>query len=190
MDLINANPNEHFATVEGYSNYLISDAGRCYSIKTQRCIGVPRGNYTRVTLYPIKKSFDVHELVMNAFGPPKPGPDYEIDHKNNKLPLNNHISNLRWTTHSENMRNQSAHNGITYQYVDKLPPGTLEVCTYKDFEFDRLFYFDGLFYYYNGVSYRILLIHETNGSKYVNVFDIKNERRRIFYGQLSKAIMV
>ena len=46
----------------------------------------------------------VHHLVMDAWGTPKPGENYTIDHiDRNKL--NNNIRNLRWCTQSEQNKN-------------------------------------------------------------------------------------
>lgn len=47
----------------------------------------------------------VHQLVMECWGPKQPAPNYVIDHKDRNK-LNNHISNLRWVTPSENINNQ------------------------------------------------------------------------------------
>lgn len=47
----------------------------------------------------------VHRLVMELFGPPKPGPEYEIDHRNQNR-LDNDINNLRWVTRQENNYNK------------------------------------------------------------------------------------
>lgn len=47
----------------------------------------------------------VHRLVMELFGPPKPGPEYEIDHINRNR-LDNRIENLRWVTRQENNYNK------------------------------------------------------------------------------------
>ena len=51
------------------------------------------------------KNYAVHQLVMNFFGPPKPGPEYIIDHINRDY-LDNRIENLRWATLKENSNNR------------------------------------------------------------------------------------
>lgn len=62
-----------------------------------------------VTKTPLRqKSFLVHQCVMKLFGPPKPTDQYyEIDHIDGEK-HNNHISNLRWVTRSQNT--QSAYD--------------------------------------------------------------------------------
>ena len=44
----------------------------------------------------------IHRLVMETWGTPPPSPEHEIDHIDGN-PSNNHISNLQWLTHKENM---------------------------------------------------------------------------------------
>lgn len=53
-----------------------------------------------------RKSKYVHVLVMEYFGPPKPGPGYEVDHINRNR-LDNRLENLRWVTRLENAHNKS-----------------------------------------------------------------------------------
>ena len=49
-----------------------------------------------------KDSWLVHQMVMECYGPDKPGGDYVIDHiDENKL--NNSIENLRWLKRGENV---------------------------------------------------------------------------------------
>lgn len=49
------------------------------------------------------KNFFIHGLVMAVWGPPQPSPEHEINHcDTNKL--NNHVSNLEWLTHLQNIR--------------------------------------------------------------------------------------
>lgn len=62
-----------------------------------------RDGYPTVSLRLAGKhtSRGVHQLVMQAFGPPKPSPKHIIRHRDGDS-LNTHISNLRWGTHGEN----------------------------------------------------------------------------------------
>lgn len=53
------------------------------------------------------KNWPLHQLVMKYFGPPKPGSEYEIDHKDRNK-LNNNINNLRWVTKQENANNRKS----------------------------------------------------------------------------------
>lgn len=64
---------------------------------------------------------DVHTLVMELFGPPKPGPEYIVDHINHNTHDNN-ITNLRWVTYRENQ----------YNRIDNLPIGE-RLCDYDSY---------------------------------------------------------
>ena len=58
------------------------------------------GGYYRVNIN--GRTRDVHRLVAEAFlGQPKPG--FEVNHKDGNK-LNNHVSNLEWVTHLENVQ--------------------------------------------------------------------------------------
>ena len=67
----------------------------------------------------------VHQLVMEYFGEPKPGPEYQIDHKNQNI-LDNDINNLRWVTPRENSNNRK----------DNLPAGQRK-CDLDPKEYNR-----------------------------------------------------
>ena len=56
------------------------------------------------------KSYRVHRLVADAFLPPPPTPKHKyVNHKDGN-PSNNHVSNLEWCTHSENIAHSYATN--------------------------------------------------------------------------------
>lgn len=72
------------------------------------------GNYASVTLTKNRKSMTkrVHRLVAEAFIP-NPNNCSDVDHIDcNKL--NNHVGNLRWCTHEENMH-YAWDNGLIHQ---------------------------------------------------------------------------
>lgn len=82
--------------------FLISSWGRVYSLRRKKFIKPSLNNkgYYMVNLG-VKMTKYVHRLVAEHFLNEIPG--YVVDHiDSNKL--NNHYSNLRWVTHSENVR--------------------------------------------------------------------------------------
>ena len=99
--------------------YFVSNRGR---VKTYLGyypkIGVNKSTgYCRVVLN--GKGFKLHRLLAQAFIP-NPENKPEVDHIDGN-PLNNCLSNLRWCTHAENMRNKkkyrnntSDHKGVTF----------------------------------------------------------------------------
>ena len=127
---------EVWRSIEGYSNYWISSEGRVWSNKKDgylKLIDHPviyeyADGTKRKTIY---KQIDlmkdeirhqgklVHRLVATAFLP-NPENKTDIDHLDGNC-SNNKVSNLRWKTHSENMRNckirtdnKSGHKGISW----------------------------------------------------------------------------
>lgn len=66
----------------------------------------------------------IHRFVMTAFGPPQPeGKPFVLHRDGNKY--NNHISNLYWGTHRENMRDMVRHGTVshgTHRPAAKLNP--------------------------------------------------------------------
>jgi len=94
-------------SIENYPNYEISNCGMVLShytgnILKSRC---NRGGYEYIYLCKNRKvkSGSIHRLVALAFIP-NPENKREVDHKDRDK-TNNHVSNLRWSTRSENMHN-------------------------------------------------------------------------------------
>jgi hypothetical protein len=92
-------------------NLILREDGKLFNVHTgEEFVPVsncknPRGcRYYRVVVNGKHKT--VHSLVMQYFGPPKPGPEYQIDHENRNS-HDNRIDNLKWVTRQENMNNQN-----------------------------------------------------------------------------------
>lgn len=117
--------------VKEYDNYLIYEDGRCWSNKTNIFLKEQKNTYG-YSIYSlckngIQKTFALHRLVANHFLPPKPTPKHEIDHidQNKK---NNHISNLRWATRSQQIINTANKPNTTgHRNIKKLKNNKFEV---------------------------------------------------------------
>ena len=92
--------------IEDYPNYLVSNTGKIWSLRTDKELQKPldRYGYERVTLHNEngQRATLVHRIVANAFIP-NPENKKTINHIDcNKT--NNSVENLEWATDSEQMR--------------------------------------------------------------------------------------
>lgn len=115
---------ERWLPVVGFEGlYEVSDSGNVRWVKNGNCRflrpRISRGNYYSVILsrYPKIFSRTVHRLVADAFIP-NPLSRPEIDHIDADR-LNNHVSNLRWVTHQENMAHAGELGHMSRQHHGK-----------------------------------------------------------------------
>ena len=117
-------------TIPNFENYAITRDGRVWS-KPRRGQGC---NLLGRWLIPIKRSdghltvslwknncgyiFLVHRLVLETFVGPCP-PGMECRHLNGN-PTNNHLCNLKWGTHKENIRDAMQHGTHNCLYRNRV----------------------------------------------------------------------
>ena len=111
----NQNEIETYANITAFPNYQISTFGNCKNIKTGRVLkpGIGSHGYYHVTLTNDGKRSDkkIHKLVAGVFLQ-NPEDKKCVDHIDRDS-LNNHLSNLRYATHSENNQNVSIKSNNT-----------------------------------------------------------------------------
>jgi hypothetical protein len=110
---------ETWRDVEGYNGrYQVSDLGRVKNTKTGRVLkpGKKPKGYLFVVLCVggRGKTRTVHRLVAQAFIP-NPRGLTDVDHANN-VRTDNSVTNLRWASKSENVRNQCIRQGTSSRY--------------------------------------------------------------------------
>ena len=131
-----------------------------------------RNNYIAVCLNCIicsKHRLIAFQWIVND----DPDNKTHVDHKN-KIYTDNHISNLRWVTPSQNSMNCSAYNGVECEYVDDLPLDVVPIIWYNGFEFDGYFMdSDGDIWYDTGANFRKLYVGKKNT---VCIRDIHHKR--------------
>ena len=106
---------EEWKSIDECENYKISDHGNVKNITTNKILkpSIDGNGYYKVNLYnnKIRTTSKIHRLVAQAF----------LDNHDDKLcvdqidrnRLNNHISNLRYATNSENQMNKSKRSDNT-----------------------------------------------------------------------------
>lgn len=134
------------------------------------------------------KPYMKHVLIARQFIP-NDDPEHKtmVDHKNMHKD-DNHISNLRWVSASENQQNKSSHGNIEYEFVKDIPNDAIVVDTYGKHKFENYYFHDDKFYFYNGVMYRVLHIctNKTYGSKLVNAITTEGNRINIYYSKFKR----
>ncbi len=113
--------NIHIVPIEGWPNYLIAADGSVWdSVHNRFLPQVPiNTGYFGVHLGG-KRPQLVHRLVAAAFLGPPPSPEYTCINHVDGDKSNNHVANLEWSTHSENMR-QSHRTGLRNPYPRSTP---------------------------------------------------------------------
>ncbi len=108
-----------------FARYEVSKDGVLRRVSDKRIIkgtvGKEKNNeYIHISIRTNEKSYHkkLHQLVMEAWGEPKPKGKYVIDHiDGNKL--NNNINNLRWVTQKDNVMNSDYYrNGTRSQKLE------------------------------------------------------------------------
>ncbi len=112
---------KNIVALEGVVNYEVSDEGEIRHIinKTIRNQHInPQTGYMFITLYNRSRkkmmTYSVSRIVAETFLRERP-PGYLIDHRNRDR-CNNHISNLRWVTKSESIRNRNKSKPTSRRY--------------------------------------------------------------------------
>jgi D-Tyr-tRNAtyr deacylase len=107
--------SENWKSINGYENYEISDHGNIKNITTHKMLSpsIRSSGYYFIEVYDnkIRRTKAIHRLVAEAF----------LDNHDNKRcvdhidrnKLNNHISNLRYASDSENQMNKSIQSNNT-----------------------------------------------------------------------------
>ena len=110
-----------YRAIEGFPGYRVGSDGSVWGRRKQNKHGpanfgewkrlapdVTKSGHLRVKLYPARKQFFVHRLVLEAFVGPCPQ-GMESCHDPDRDPTNNSVSNLRWDTRQENQNDTVKH---------------------------------------------------------------------------------
>ena len=136
-----------------------------------------------------QKTFYKHRLIAKQF---LDNPDNlpEVDHINHNR-ADNRLENIRFVSSHDNSINKGTNKCIRYEYVDSLPEEAIIVNEYTTrnihHEFENYFYYNDVFYFFNGIKYRKLNIHEkSNHSLCVQLIDINNKYVSVYYSKFKQ----
>ncbi|KAK8843695.1 hypothetical protein M9Y10_024758 [Tritrichomonas musculus] len=186
-----------FVTIEEYPEYeilnqypfTIRKKDNHYVVKES----IDKSNgYVRLHLNGNK--IDKHRIIAKQFLlNDDPENKIYIDHIN-KNRADYHLSNLRWCTPSENNRNASSRNGVSYEFIDDIPDEAI-VITHYDLKNERRYFAENKYYYYYDEEtkedvfyeqitdevYRIMHINTVkSGRKCIKTRDINNTRTTFY----------
>ena len=114
-----------------------------------------------------------------------------VDHINHQR-IDNHISNLRWCSISDNNKNKSFYNGVNYIFYDHADfddDDIIVINEYNGHEIDDIYYdmLSEKFLFDTGVNYKELHVNfNRNGYAYVWVKDVENKRVKIYINKFKR----
>ena len=121
-----------------------------------------------------------HRLIAKQFVQNPNNYPY-VDHINHQR-IDNHISNLRWASSSDNNKNRSFYKGVNYVFYDHADFDDDDIIVINEYNGHQIedVYYDMLtekFLFDTGVNYRELHVNfNRNGCAFVCVKDVENKR--------------
>ena len=134
--------------------------------------------YLRCTIN--NKKYLKHRLIALQWIPNPDG--YKcVDHVNHNR-VDNRIENLRWTSN-----NRNANNRFDQQFVNEIPDEAICVDDYNNHRFEDLYFYDDVFYKYNGINYAIKPKYLNRAGNYeIKVSDVNSIQRNINYSKFKR----
>ena len=164
-----------------------------YEIRNKRTGKILKESINGVGYYQVRlngMTYYKHRLIAKQFIL-NPNNYPCVDHINHQR-IDNHISNLRWCSISDNSKNKSNHNGVNYvfyDYADFEDDDIIVVNEYNGHEIDDIYYdmLSEKFLFDTGVNYKELHVNfDRNRYAFVNVKDVENKRTNIYINKFKR----
>ena len=161
--IYNGDINTQYEQLTGFADYeikLVNGYAKIRKIKTkheQKYSFHKQTGYYRIALN--GKWYRLHRIIAQHYIN-HDSEHIEVDHIDHNR-LNYNITNLRWCTKSENLKNRSKstrNTDIEYEYIDQLPDNAVGVCFYNNHFFRNYFYADQEFFYWSMAEQKVLLL--------------------------------
>ena len=106
----------------------------------------------------------------------------QVDHINRNS-CDNHLSNLRWVSNIRNTNNRS-----NQTFVNHIPKDAIAVRKYNGHTFKDLYFYDDVFYRFNGVNYVVKpkYINPKNGLYRIYATDTAGKEVVIYYSKVKR----
>lgn len=114
----------------------------------------------------------------------------DIDHIDT-IKTNNHLSNLRLVTHSQNNLNRSGLKGVKYNFLEELPEDAIGIWKFNNWHFRNYYYSKSLdkFYLDTGIKFRELHTNLINKrSPAVSMKDINGAIKNVLYEKFKRSL--
>ena len=114
----------------------------------------------------------------------------EVNHKDGDR-SNNHLENLEWITHSDNLKQRPKYTRRKYEFIDELPPSAEPLTEYKNIKYDR-YYFDfdaeKLIIKTKNGRYRFVNFSDNRGKLQASLTDVDNKLHSVFWTKFLKVM--
>ncbi|CAL5978860.1 Conserved_hypothetical protein [Hexamita inflata] len=178
-----------FKQITGYENYIVYENGQVTNINNGKVLKpwITNG-YLQIQLSKNnkRKFYYIHVLVAQEFIGQKPD-NFDTDHCDRNS-LNNHYTNLRYISKSENNKNKNSYGKYEAIYFDEIPECCLEITEYNHHKFENYFLNPCTYeiFYYNNFQFRQLNLIENNGSQCYGARSKQNIPIKISLNKLKK----
>ena len=135
------------------------------------------------------KTIGLHKVVATQWLE-NPNNLPEVNHKDS-VRNNNHVENLEWISHSDNLRQREAFTRRNFEFVEALPETAFQLTEYKGFSYDK-YWFDNttetLFIKAKRQPYRIVHPSDNHGRPQVTLYDVESKAHAVFWSKFIKVM--